>query len=402
MLFGRQYKHFYKLLKSGIVLPDRRIETLEFTNCTEFLEFNNSTNLEQDWSAIPFMNKELRFKYQNKSISGVFSVETGGVLGKPANFLQNNEVWYKEMAYIDYLFEHLGLKRNAYKLSFRGGEFGLAKEGVWYENPLHQEISFSPFSMDTEAIEVLKSILKKYKPVIWYGYPSAFKSLFIVLESEAISLEFVPETLLLISESFTQTDLNFFKSHLPQTRITSFYGLSERCVFGFPQDGDISGYKLDTNYGYVELVDNEGNVITEEGVLGEIVATTYDNYAMPLIRYRTGDYTRWKDYAQRNIGLIEGKWSGIGLIDKNGHEISLTAINFHAGEWSKVELIQFQQISPGLVSVSIKGVKIDGNQELIDSLNNRVGNSIRFIQNPNNDFVKTKRGKTPLLIMDLS
>ena len=42
---------------------------------------------------------------------------------------------------------------------------------------------------------------------------------------------------------------------------------------------------------YLETVDDEGNP-TAEGEEGELVATTFGMKAMPLIRYRTGDYAR--------------------------------------------------------------------------------------------------------------
>jgi len=401
-LFGKQYRYFLGLLKNGVILTDRRKETLALVYNLELPTDLISREINDYWPQISFIDKNLRFKYRRNYGIRSFTVETGGVTGKPANFIQNNSVWFKELAYIDYLFQHIGLKKDDLKLSFRGGEFGLVKDGLWYLNPLHREICFSPFSINKNSILILKRVLNKFKPKIWYGYPSVFKSLFTFLKSESVSLDFNPNTLLLISESFTKADVQFLKFHLPETRITSFYGLSERCAFGFPLAGDISGYKIDTNYSYVELVDDHGNVITEDGVLGEIVATTYDNDAMPLIRYRTGDYTRWKDYSRKHIGLIEGKWSGKSLIDVDGQKIPFSAINFHDDSWGDITLVQFRQVSPGLVTVSIDGVTFDIKQKLIVTLNKRVGKSIQFVLNPTNEFIKTKRGKTPLLVTNSS
>lgn len=400
VLFGKTYKYFYRLLRTGSISSDRRKQTLDLVK-DQLLDFSTPyTSFEDFWFSLPFMDKNQRFKYSRDSVSKSFSVDTGGVTGTPANFKQNNEVWFKEMAYVEYLFESLGLGRNEIKLSFRGGEFGLTKDDIWYSNPLHREICFSPFQIQKESIQIYKRVLSKYRPAIWYGYPSAFKSFFSLLESESVSLNFEPRVLLLISESFTKNDIDFFKKHLPKTRITAFYGLSERCVFGFPTEGDISGYKIDTDYSYVELVDANGNVITENGVLGEIVATTYDNSVMPLIRYRTGDYTSWIDFSNKTIGLIEGKWNGVSLVDINGNKVSLTAINFHIGDLRNVEQVQFNQVAPGLVAVSLNGVSHTERRDILAALNKRVGGLISFIQNPTNDFVKTNRGKVPLLVLD--
>lgn len=40
---------------------------------------------------------------------------------------------------------------------------------------------------------------------------------------------------------------------------------------------------------YVELIDENGNNIVESGIEGDIVVTSYNNTAMPFIRYRLGD-----------------------------------------------------------------------------------------------------------------
>ena len=42
-------------------------------------------------------------------------------------------------------------------------------------------------------------------------------------------------------------------------------------------------------YGIMELLDRDGNPVETEGGSGEIVATGFNNYAMPFIRYRLGD-----------------------------------------------------------------------------------------------------------------
>ena len=51
------------------------------------------------------------------------------------------------------------------------------------------------------------------------------------------------------------------------------------------------GMHLRENMIIAEIVDSEGNVLPK-GNYGELVLTTVGMEAMPLIRYRTGDYTR--------------------------------------------------------------------------------------------------------------
>ena len=51
------------------------------------------------------------------------------------------------------------------------------------------------------------------------------------------------------------------------------------------------GMHLRENHIIPEIIDEDGNVLPD-GEYGELVLTTIGAEAMPLIRYRTGDYTR--------------------------------------------------------------------------------------------------------------
>jgi phenylacetate-CoA ligase len=96
---------------------------------------------------------------------------------------------------------------------------------------------------------------------------------------------------------------------------------------------------------------------------GEIVATALTNYAMPLIRYRTGDAIRRSDKickCGRGLPLVvslEGRKQDVALL-KDGTPVSLTGFFFavHVPEMSRLRKIQFQQEEPGhLRAMVVKG-----------------------------------------------
>jgi len=70
--------------------------------------------------------------------------------------------------------------------------------------------------------------------------------------------------------------------------VYDYYGQTERVVFAWECDVH-EGLHLAPEYGVTELVEPEDEA--PEGQL-ELVGTSLHNYAMPLIRYRTGDLTR--------------------------------------------------------------------------------------------------------------
>ena len=62
--------------------------------------------------------------------------------------------------------------------------------------------------------------------------------------------------------------------------------MSERVALGGECEKN-STYHLMPDYGLVELIKEDGSQCREEGEEGEIVGTSFFNFSMPLIRYKT-------------------------------------------------------------------------------------------------------------------
>ena len=82
------------------------------------------------------------------------------------------------------------------------------------------------------------------------------------------------------------------------------------------------------HYGFVEFGEPD-----EDG-LCEVIGTTFDNLAMPLVRYRTGDYVRLaKPDAEREFDrpAVEADCRPRSEFPRHGkcRRISLTAFNMH-------------------------------------------------------------------------
>ncbi len=79
---------------------------------------------------------------------------------------------------------------------------------------------------------------------------------------------------------------------LLSTRTYPHYGSREMCMGGAVTCPAFHGMHLRENHILAEILDGDGNPVPE-GETGELVITTLDMEAMPLLRYRTGDYTRF-------------------------------------------------------------------------------------------------------------
>jgi len=75
--------------------------------------------------------------------------------------------------------------------------------------------------------------------------------------------------------------------------VYSHYGMTEMGFGGGVECSAFEGYHLRENDLYFEILDPETGVPLEDGLLGEVAFTTLNRRGMPLVRYRTGDISRF-------------------------------------------------------------------------------------------------------------
>lgn len=86
------------------------------------------------------------------------------------------------------------------------------------------------------------------------------------------------------------------RSEIEQTwscRVDEHYGMTETALAGAVGCPVPGGYHVWESDLYYEIVDPSTGIPQPEGVRGEIVVTTLTRKAMPFIRYRTGDHSRF-------------------------------------------------------------------------------------------------------------
>lgn len=76
-------------------------------------------------------------------------------------------------------------------------------------------------------------------------------------------------------------------------RIYEHYGMTEMGLGCAVSCGMGAGYHIRENDIYIEIINPETGQPVSDGQWGEIVFTTLTRKAMPFIRYRTGDISRW-------------------------------------------------------------------------------------------------------------
>lgn len=130
----------------------------------------------------------------------------------------------------------------------------------------------------------LLRILKEEKPETFVGMPAPLLSLLRLYPDSSLKRALVS------ADACPGTVVEQIEMHL-ETRLYPHYGSRELGLGGAVTCPAFEGMHLRENDIIPEIIDREGRVLPI-GEWGELVITTIQADAMPLIRYRTGDYTR--------------------------------------------------------------------------------------------------------------
>ena len=291
-------------------------------------------------------------------------MQTSGSVAEPFKFsLHKGVSRAKEAAYIEAFSQRIGLVRGDVVLSLRGRNirgaaadagplhsFEPIKRMLWI-SPNHLDAAYMPAHVDAAIAHGVSFI---------QGYSSAVYEL-------ARWLDFHPcprfteavRGVQLFSESADDGMVALIE-RVFGCPVLVHYGHSERAVMAgsMPDDHRYFVWPL---YGHVELIDEAGQTITAPGVQGEIVATGFDNKAMPFIRYRTGDLAMWSDKPPHPalpgypvLERIDGRNNDY-FVARDGRRIPVASLGgLRPPAFLQVEATQYEQHVPGHIVVRLQ------------------------------------------------
>jgi len=179
------------------------------------------------------------------------------------------------------------------------------------------------------------------------------------------------------------------------TQLCYWYGHTEKSILAGNCESD-SRFHIYPQYGFTEIVN------------GELIGTSFWNFATPFIRYKTSDYAEVSDSGSCNCGRhyqllnkIDGRLQDY-IINRDSELVTLTALIFaqHFDCFSKIEQMQLEQRTVGEIAVNI----VPGNNfndtdksEIIDKMmqasHNKIVIEVKIIES----IERTKVGKTQFL-----
>lgn len=212
---------------------------------------------------------------------------TSGTTGSPFNIIYSRNV-STAMAVCDWRHMHgCGRKRKDRIAIFLGRiivPLKQSKSPFWRHNYVHNEVWFSSFHLSHTNMKYYLKQMNKMGINYIKAYPSTAYILarFCLEHDQKIQMKGV----LTSSETLFDHQRECIEKAFG-CKIFDYYGHAERSLFATECDHH-DGMHINEDFGIVECISPEG-IATEEGVVGFLVGTSLYNYAMPFIRYNTGD-----------------------------------------------------------------------------------------------------------------
>ena len=368
-----------------------------------------------DFKKIPLLTKDIMrdnltsFIATNYSKSKLQYITTGGSNGVPLGLYQEKrKAESREWAFFVDLWKRVNFKIGDKRVVLRGDVVQSANKGKFWEyNPSDKTLVFSSYYMTDHTMPDYIRKMNSFKPDFLHVYPSVAAILARFMKKNHIGPITSVKAVLCASEKLYSWQRNLLEEVF-QCRAYSWYGHTEKAVLAGECEKS-ADYHIASEYGLVELIDRNGNPINKNDEAGEIVATGFNNFVVPLIRYKTGDigvYSNKECSCGRNYPLlkrIEGRVQEF-LITKDNNLISLgpALFSIHDANWSNIKQIQFIQEKPGDLTIKIVKEQSCSKKEISEYILRlfkvRFGELFKIELNFVSNITPTKLGKHRFLI----
>lgn len=215
--------------------------------------------------------------------------KTSGTTGTPLTIVRSLESVVAEQAFIKRQWRWVGFNRESTRVTMRGDMVvptSRTTTPFWFWNRFDNQLLVSSRHLQEPFFDAIINRVQDLAPFALEAYPSTAYIFAQLLENRGLYLD-IPWTFT-ASEPLYDHQKQLVSERL-RTNILEMYGMAERVAFATTcEEGSLH---VNPDYSYVEIVDEEGMPTDEEGY---VVGTTFHNDAMPLVRYRLSDRTRWR------------------------------------------------------------------------------------------------------------
>jgi phenylacetate-CoA ligase len=361
-----------------------------------------------DLTRFPFVTRELIRDHLDEfstTDTDRSYVTTGGSTGIPLGFYRNNNAFSRELGSKAHQYARVGWREGDRQLVFRGLPLSSPDHMEYVEE--FEELRCSSYHLLDEQMNRYYEAAIRYRPHWIRCYPSTgtvFADFLIANDHRLVGIKGV----LCASENL----YDWQKARLQKAfgaRVFSHYGHYELAVLaGFCEYKDT--YHVLPQYGYAELVAENGQLVTCPGQVGEIVATSFLMTNTPFIRYRTRDFAVLDGWECEECGRPYQIWSSIEgrlqefIVTGQGRYVSMTAVNMHDRTFDAIRQFQFFQEQPGKVILRYipkASCTVAALSDMLTRLRVKMGDDIDIELRKVDEISLTGRGKHRFLVQTL-
>lgn len=353
------------------------------THATNSTPYYYSLSGKETLEDFPVINKKLvqdnfdSFKSDKFLNENLFKVATSGSTGVPFKLFHDKGKRKRNSADVIYFSKKAG---------YTIGNLLIELE-VWrshntrsnFKNFLQNTIQFDISKLTKNRIHEFIRILSTSEPKNVLGFPSAMESICAHIDSNANPIKVKNIKSFIANSEYLNDYVRESVKRNFKCPIYSRYSSEELGILAHQTVDSGMDFQINWASYIVEVLDMNKNVPAQNGKLGRLVITDLFNYAMPLIRYDTGDVATFNEKDKRFLKIVEGRKMDM-VFDTSGSVISSYVVYTKFYPYYHL-LNQYQFLQIGEKEYHIKMNMKEGNfeygKDLINSIKDDFGNDAK-------------------------
>lgn len=325
---------------------------------------------------------------------------TGGTTGKPLRyFVTPTAVQYNYAVYETRFRNWAGVKFGERMASINGKPVVPIESSAgpfWRYNLAFNQLYLSAYHLSDENLPSYVRRLQNFRPKVIVGYVSTVHTIARYILSNNLAGQIRPRAVLVSSETL----FDWLRADIEaafQCKVFDGYGLGE--LVAFISECDAGSLHISPEYGVVEKVEIDGNL--------EMICTGLANYAMPLVRYRTGDIVepaktqscacgRRLPTVQTILGRVDDR-----VVTPEGTVVGPAPLSLAFQSVSHLKDAQIYQETPRAITLSLSVTdefsKAD-EQFMLAELRKRLGHTLQIELARVPEIARTAAGKQRLVV----
>ena len=322
--------------------------------------------------------------------------KTSGTTGTPLTIFRSPRSVLYENEFIKRHWTWGGFRSGMKRATLRGDlvvPIEKAEPPYWFYNRYNNQLLLSSRHLTDPCVDAIIDRLEEFGPDMLQAYPSTAYTLATYLARRNRRLR-VP-VVFSASEPMYPHQREAILDWLGVS-VMDMYGMAERVAFA--TQCEHGSMHLNSDYSHVEFVDENGQPTEDYGF---VVGTTYHNDAMPLVRYRLSDRTRFKPgkcRCGRAFPVIEevtGKYED-SITGSDGMVVSPSVLTFAFKGVENIRRSQVAQVGPAHWQVRLvpdAGFTAADSQKLVDNIHHLVDPRVKVEIVIKDELPNTAAGK---------